>query len=73
MKIEIKSVKEVGSCNFCQREIKVDVPNYLDRWMRQFPYTQVYEVEGNTIGFRICEDCAIEFMQKMLNLPMIEK
>lgn len=67
MKIEIKPVKDVGPCNFCRRG-KGDWEKITN-----YPYTQVYEIEGNTIGFRMCEDCVIEFAEKMLTLPVISK
>ena len=66
MKIEIKSIKDVGSCNFCQRGRGV--------WEKAnaYPYDKVYEIEGNTIVFRICEDCLIKFTEIILGLPLIQ-
>jgi hypothetical protein len=65
MNIKIKSVKDVGSCNFCRRG--------RGDWekLTNYPYTQVYEIEGNTIGFRMCEHCRKEFIDKILRLPLI--
>lgn len=67
MKIEIKSVREAGPCNFCRRG-KGDWEKITN-----YPYTQVYEIEGNMISVRMCEDCVIELTEKMLTLPVISE
>lgn len=66
MKIEIKSIKDVGSCNFCQRS-KGD-------WeaKSRYHYSKVYEIKGRNIGFRICENCMLEFTEIMVGLPLIQ-
>lgn len=58
MNIEIKSIKDVGPCNFCQRRKNIDVPG------------DVYEVEGNFLSFRMCENCMSKFIEKIAKMPM---
>ena len=66
MKVEIKSVRDVGSCNFCRRGKMLNSPI-------QLPYDYIYEIDGNSVSVNMCEDCMIEFTEKMLALPVISE
>ncbi len=70
MNIEIKSVKDVGSCNFCRRG-KVDAEKLNSA--TRYPYTYIYEISGTVASVKMCEDCVIEFAKKMIDLPMISE
>jgi hypothetical protein len=60
MNITKKKYEDVGSCNFCAKG-KID-----DNGLYKFPYTYVYEISGNTINTRVCEECLHE-LRKILN------
>ena len=60
MKVEKRSVKEAGSCNYCQRSV-------VRNGLLSFPYEHVYVIEGNScVVSRMCEDCMKEFAQKVI-------
>lgn len=52
MQIEKKSIKDVGTCNFCDRGLLDDTGCSLS-----FPYKTVYVLSGKRISVRVCEEC----------------
>ncbi|MDF2533918.1 MAG: hypothetical protein K0R18_75 [Bacillales bacterium] len=46
------SFRVLGSCNFCNRG-KLSACGYD----LIYPYTEVYQIEGDRMSVRMCEDC----------------
>jgi len=63
MKISKEKIKDVGSCNFCNKETLRDIGYGLD-----YPYSHVYEFESEQSGgirVRMCDECFDEFVEKV--------
>ena len=64
MKVIKGTVRDLGSCNFCDKGRLSGSVMGLD-----YPYKEVTQFEasdGGGMRVRICEDCAIELFETML-------
>lgn len=53
MKITISTIKDAGTCNYCDRQKNPSEPSF-------FPYERVFIVEGKNVRNVFCESCITE-------------
>lgn len=64
MKVQLKTVRSEGSCNFCNRGV------YLKDEPMEFPYTHVFNIlsEDERLSIRLCKECLIELKKKSIEI-----
>ena len=63
MEVRKKKIKEIGSCNFCDRGM-IGKDNNL-----RFDYRTIFEITAKNMTIRICRGCLDELIIEFKKLP----